>query len=189
MYRILVFVNSEDAARSSGARIPCSRPPSSHFLQDTSFVQAMPQDADAESEISLRPPPAPRSSVVSGASLLTPMVIPEETEEQLLERSSIEDRASSVVDRVSVASATPRAGGLGFGTPRTAQHRCISEIVLEDSVGLTQALVSVEGERMQLFSDQSSDFNGEVDTPGGSYTPGGSSGGEIPRLPTSAVRH
>ena len=145
-------------------------------------MQAMPQEAEVESEIYLRPPPAPRSSVVSGVSLLTPMVIPEETEEQLLERSSIEDRASSVVDRVSIASATPRTSGLGFGTPRTAQHRCIAEIVLEDAVGLSQALVTVEGERMQLYSDQSSDFNGEGDTPGGSYTPGGSSGGETSPL-------
>lgn len=147
-------------------------------LQDTSAVQEMPQEAEVESEISLRPPPAPRSSAVSGTSLLTPMVIPEETEEQLLERSSVEDRTSSAVDRISIASATPRTG-LGFSTPRTAHHRCISEIVLEDSVGLTQALVSAEGERTHLFSDQSSDFYGEGDgTPGGAFTPGGSSGGE-----------
>jgi hypothetical protein len=117
------------------------------------------------------------------------MVIPEETEEQLRERSSAEERANSGLDRASTASATPRTEGLGFGTPRTMHHRCISEIVLEDSVGLTQALVSAEGERMQLLSDQSSELNVDGDltpgssfTPNGSFTPGGSSDGELPHL-------
>jgi hypothetical protein len=157
-------------------------------LQDTSAVQVMPQESEAESDISLRPPPAPRSSVMSGASLLTPVVIFEETEEQLLERSSVEERASSIVDQASIASATPRTGGLGGysptpRTPATAHHRCISEIVLEDAVGLTQALVNAEGERTQLFSDQSEDLNTDVNTESdsfsvSSFTPGGSSGGE-----------
>lgn len=158
-------------------------------------MQTMPQEAKPQTEITMRPPPRPISSIVSGASLLTPTVIPEETEEQLRERHSVDERASAAMEwifnatprqeaavlatpdgqaPVSAQSTLANVGGAAAvanvssaaaianvvnaahkdinpradSAPRALHYRCISEIVLEDSVGLTQALVSAEGERL-----------------------------------------
>lgn len=104
------------------------------WVQDMSAAQAMPAEVDATADLAAigpRPPPVPQSA--AGATLHMPSTIPEEPEDVS-------------VDHGSGPAATPRtAGGGSTARSRTRDRdRSIAEIVLEESVSLTEALANVE---------------------------------------------
>lgn len=112
-------------------------------------AQAMPKEVDSTADLAAlgpRPPPVPQSA--AGVALHMPSTIPEEPEDLSMDPTS----GGVITPRTCHGGSTAR-GSTTRDRDRD-RDRSIAEIVLEESISLTEALANVEMAREQ--SDESS---------------------------------
>eukprot|EP00892_Ulva_mutabilis_P011154 jgi/Ulvmu1/8410/UM042_0117.1 len=137
---------------------------SAGMLQDMWAAQAMPAEVDATADLAAlgpRPPPVPQTA--AGAALHMPSTIPEEPEDTTLEPTS----GTMVTPRTGHGGSTAR--GSTVRERERDRDRSIAEIVLEESISLTEALANVEMARAQSDESSLSQWLGD-DGEGGSAT-------------------
>lgn len=119
-------------------------------------AQAMPAEVDATADLAAlgpRPPPVPQSA--AGAALHMPSTIPEEPEDISFEPTS----GGVATPRTAHGGSTAR-GGAARDRERD-RDRSIAEIVLEESISLTEALANVEMTRVRSDASSLSQWLGD----------------------------